>query len=208
LIADPAIKASVLRTWALKWRDAISSRLSPASWPCAAWRSQPCAAWPAGSRAAAGRSGRRFTGLGIWPEVGAARRRELRFFGDHAGRHATDIGNLGTAEPERVAAAGLLLLGRVALAGGGRNRNRHCHGQQPSKPEIPCSKNRHPSPRPKLGRIVGERIRIRKHRRTARHSTDVAAVWTADSKFGSGGWYSWVGSNHRPPVPQTGALTN
>ncbi len=21
-------------------------------------------------------------------------------------------------------------------------------------------------------------------------------------------WYSWVGSNHRPPVPQTGALTN
>jgi hypothetical protein len=22
------------------------------------------------------------------------------------------------------------------------------------------------------------------------------------------GWYSWVGSNHRPPVPQTGALTN
>jgi hypothetical protein len=23
-----------------------------------------------------------------------------------------------------------------------------------------------------------------------------------------GKWYSWVGSNHRPPVPQTGALTN
>ena len=21
-------------------------------------------------------------------------------------------------------------------------------------------------------------------------------------------WYSWVGSNHRPPDPQTGALTN
>lgn len=25
---------------------------------------------------------------------------------------------------------------------------------------------------------------------------------------GRRGWYSWVGSNHRPPVPQTGALTN
>ena len=22
------------------------------------------------------------------------------------------------------------------------------------------------------------------------------------------GWYSWVGSNHRPPDPQSGALTN
>jgi hypothetical protein len=24
----------------------------------------------------------------------------------------------------------------------------------------------------------------------------------------AGEWYSWVDSNHRPPVPQTGALTN
>ena len=40
------------------------------------------------------------------------------FLGDHAGRHAVDIGNLGAAEPERIAGAGLLLFGGVGLAGG------------------------------------------------------------------------------------------
>jgi hypothetical protein len=29
-----------------------------------------------------------------------------------------------------------------------------------------------------------------------------------DEIIGISAWYSWVGSNHRPPVPQTGALTN
>jgi hypothetical protein len=178
-------------------------------WPCAAWRSRPCAALPAGPRSApTDRPRRSLGGLGIRPELGAARRRELGFFGDHAGRHAGDIGNLGAAQPERVAGAGLLLLGGVGLAGGGRNRNRECGSQQPSKPEIPCSKNRHPSPSPKFGGIVGERIRIRKHGWTARHSTSVAAVRGWQFIQRNEGWYSWVGSNHRPPVPQTGALTN
>jgi len=128
-----------------------------------------------------GRPGRSLAGLGIWPELGAARRRELGFFGNHAGRHTADIRNLGAAQPERIASAGLLLLGGVGLAGGGRDRDRECGSQQPSKPEIPRSKNRHPSPSPKLGGIVGERIRNRKHGWTTRHSTSVAAVRAADS---------------------------
>ena len=33
------------------------------------------------------------------------------------------------------------------------------------------------------------------------------SIWRCDHR-GFVGWYSWVGSNHRPPVPQTGALTN
>ena len=124
----------------------------------------------------AGRPGRSLAGLGIRPELGAAGRRELGFFGDHAGGHPADIGNLGAAQPERIAGAGLLLFGGVGLTGGGRNRNRECGSQQSSKPEIPFSKNRHPSPSPKFGGIVGERIRIRKHGWTTRHSTSVAAV--------------------------------
>ena len=45
-----------------------------------------------------------------------AGRRELGLFGDHARRHTADIGNCCAAEAERVAAAGLLLFGRVGLA--------------------------------------------------------------------------------------------
>src|SRR6478735_3494250 len=57
----------------------------------------------------AGWLGRGLAGLGIWPEVHAAGRRELVLFGDHAGGHAADVRNLGAAQPERVAGAGLLL---------------------------------------------------------------------------------------------------
>ena len=34
------------------------------------------------------------------------------------------------------------------------------------------------------------------------------ASFQASTSKGIEKWYSWVGSNHRPPVPQTGALTN
>jgi hypothetical protein len=156
----------------------------------------------------ASRPGRSFTGFRIWPELGAARRREFGFPGDHAGRHAADIGNFGAAQPERVAAAGLLLLRGVALAGGGRDQDRQRHRQQRSKPEMPCSKNRHLSPSPKFGGIVVERTRIRKHGRTAWPQHRCRGDERQCRCERGGGWYSWVGSNHRPPVPQTGALTN
>ena len=98
----------------------------------------------------AGRPGRSLDRFRIWPELRTARRRELGFFGDHAGRHAADIGNLGAAQPERITGAGLLLFGGIGLSSGGRDRNQECRGQQPSKPKAPCSKNRHPSPQPKV----------------------------------------------------------
>ena len=103
----------------------------------------------------AGRPDRSLGGLGIRPELRPAGRRELRLFGDHASRHAADIGNLGAAQPERVAGAGLLLFGGVGLTRDGRDRNRECGSQQPSKPKIPCAKNRHPSPQPKVWRNCG-----------------------------------------------------
>ena len=45
-------------------RSRVRSPVSPASWPCAAWRSQPCAALPAGSRSA---------GRPAWPRPRPAR---------------------------------------------------------------------------------------------------------------------------------------
>ena len=114
-------------------------------------------------------------GLGI-PEVHAARRRELVLLGDHAGSHAADVRNLGAAQPERIAGAGLLLFGRIGLAGGGRDRKRQRRSQQQqSNLKMSCYEKRHPSPSPKFGGIVGEGIRIRKHGWPTHHSTSVAA---------------------------------
>jgi hypothetical protein len=175
-IADTANKQSP-REGILKWRNAVRS---PAPSGRAFHRlfgvhgfARRCG--PDDGRPASRPDRSSLAGLGIRPELGAAGRRELGFFGDHAGGHAADIGNLGAAQPERIASAGLLLFGGVGLTGGGRDRNRECGSQQPSKPEIPCSKNRHP-PSPKFGGIVGERTRIRKHGWTARHSTSVAVA--------------------------------
>ena len=98
---------------------------------------------------------RSLAGLGIRPELRTAGRRELGFPGDHAGGHAIDVGDLGTAEPERVGGTGLLLLGRVALAGGRHGRNHQRYTQQPSKLGMPCSKNHHPSSPVKVGRNCG-----------------------------------------------------
>jgi hypothetical protein len=59
----------------------------------------------------------------------------------------------------------------------------------------------HP-PQPKFGGIVGERLRIRKHVPVAR-TAQMSRRFARRSRFElHGGWYSWVGSNHRPPVPQ------
>src|SRR6476660_6485601 len=69
-----------------------------------AWRCRPdhsrLAGWP----------GRGLAGLGIRPEVHAAGRRELVLFGRPCRRSRGDVRNLGAAQPERVAGAGLLLL--------------------------------------------------------------------------------------------------
>lgn len=125
-------------------------------------------------RRPAGRPGHSLAGFWIRPELGAAGRRELVLFSDHAGSHAADVRNLCAAKPKRVAGAGLLLLGGVGLAGGRPDRNRQRRGQQQSKLKISRSKNRHPSPRAEFGGIVGERIGIRKHGWTRRHSPSVA----------------------------------
>ena len=75
-----------------------------------------------------------------------AGRRELGLVAHHAGGHAANIGDIRTAEPERIAGAGLLLFGGVGLTGGGPDRNRQRGGQQQSELKMSCSKNRHPFP--------------------------------------------------------------
>ena len=115
-IADAANKAQSPREGTLKWRNAVRSpapsgrafrRLFGLARLGAHGLARRCG--PDHGRPA-GRPGRSLAGLGIRPELRPAGRRELGLFGDHAGGHAADIGNLGTAEPERVAGAGLLLL--------------------------------------------------------------------------------------------------
>jgi hypothetical protein len=73
----------------------------------------------------------------------AAWRRKLRLVPDHAGGDAIDIGNVGTAETERIAAASLLLFGGVGLGRSGPDRNRERDGQEQSELENPSANNRH-----------------------------------------------------------------
>lgn len=76
-------------------------------------RRRPDAEWPA----------RRFRrGFGIGPEIDPAAGTEPGFVPDHADRDPLDIGNFGTAQPKRVTAAGLLLIGGI---GPGRHGPEH-----------------------------------------------------------------------------------
>lgn len=57
--------------------------------------------------------------LGIGPEIDPAGGAEPGLVSDHADRDPLDIGNFGTAQPKRITAARLLLVGGI---GPGRHR--------------------------------------------------------------------------------------
>lgn len=58
------------------------------------------------------------------PEVNPAARAELSLLSDHAGGHPLHVRNLRTAQAERIAHAGLLLVGGVGPPGRGPDRQR------------------------------------------------------------------------------------
>src|SRR5665213_2137969 len=78
-----------------------------------------------------GGSNRCSLGLGVRSEERAAAGRQLRLVSDHAGGDPVDVRDLGAAKPERIAAAGLLLLRGIGPAGDRPDRSRQCGGQHP-----------------------------------------------------------------------------
>jgi hypothetical protein len=93
------------------------------------------------------RGNRRRRGLGAGSEERPAFRTELRLVPDHAYLDAVDIRNVRTAKPKRIAAAGLLLLGSVGVAGRRPHRSRKCCRQRQTKLEIPGPDDKHESPK-------------------------------------------------------------
>jgi hypothetical protein len=115
-------------------------------------------------------------GLRLGSEEGPAIGRELGLVPDHAGGDAIDVRNLGTAKTKRIAAASLLLFGRIGLPRRRqhRNRKRGCEHQTEMKNPEPDSNHEFPPERVESrtpeqsrhplchGRIVGEPQGIRK----------------------------------------------
>ncbi len=101
-----------------------------------------------GGRADAQRpAGRDRRDLGTGSEERPAAGTKLRFVPDHADRDAVDIRNLGTAKAKRIAAAGLLLLGRVGPARRRLHENRERRCQHQTNRRIPRPDCKHESPR-------------------------------------------------------------
>lgn len=95
----------------------------------------------------AGRRRRDFVRLGTRPEERPTARRELGLVADHAGGDAIDVRNLRTTQAERVAAAGLLLFGRIGRHRCGPDRNREYRCQHQTELDILRPANRHEIPR-------------------------------------------------------------
>lgn len=95
----------------------------------------------------AGRRGRDFVRLGTRPEERPTARRELGLVADHAGGDAIDVRNLRTTQAERVAAAGLLLFGRIGRRRCRPDRNREYRCQHQAELDILRPANRHGIPR-------------------------------------------------------------
>jgi hypothetical protein len=120
--------------------------------------------------------GRCLARLGPGPEVRPATRRELGLVADHAGGDAIDVRNIGTTEPQSVAAAGLLLFGSVGGARGRPHRDRQCRHQHQAAPKIPVPQKRHRLPPNFDAAIVGDRRGIRKRALAAGHSANAAGA--------------------------------
>jgi hypothetical protein len=63
------------------------------------------------------------------PEKHSTPGTELRLLPDHACGYTIDVGNVGAAEPKRIACAGLLLIRRVSACVGQKSRHENRHGQ-------------------------------------------------------------------------------
>ena len=72
---------------------------------------------------------------------------ELGLVADHAGGDAIDVRNLWTTQAERVAAAGLLLFGRIGRRRCGPERKREYRCQHQTELDILRPANRHEIPR-------------------------------------------------------------
>jgi hypothetical protein len=139
-----------------------------------------------------------------WSEELPALGRELGFLPHHAGGNPINVGNLGAAEAECVGTTRLLLLGGIGMADRGPKRERKRYRECSASPTRPDG---HEFPQqifsPRGYRVNGgefaSTVDGRFRGRASRNDHKGACRES---------WYSWVDSNHRPPDPQSGALTN
>lgn len=124
-------------------------------------------------------------------ELSLAGWRKLRLVLRHAGRDPLDIRYLGAAKTKCVAAAGLLLLGRVSPGDRWPYRRRKQHSRHPSRPPIAGSQNHHsPFPPKHVFElwVKDGALASRGRKRSVRSAA------TGTKEHWSERWYSWVGT--------------
>src|SRR5262249_12867438 len=106
----------------------------------------------------------------------------------------------GAAQAERIGLAGGLLFGRVGVTRG-RERGDE-RGERHAQRK--CADGPHDSPQA----IYPLELWVKQGGMASRGGRKCCVRLRVGKWEIAEDWYSWVGSNHRPPVPQTGALTN
>src|SRR5262249_55938471 len=112
----------------------------------------------------AGRVGRNIAGPGTTTEEGPALRRKLGLVADHADPNTVDIRDFGTAQPKRVATAGLLLLERKGVTGCRSDRGREPGGEQHGRLNLCRENDKHSPPKPAHAKGGGDTGVLRKRR--------------------------------------------